>query len=186
MFNYGNRTSLCLVLLFVIMGSITMMLFLKNKDIGVKQVKLPAEKTRLSQKIDKEIKEVIAKGKKVIPEIKQKMSDVPPTLGNIKAKKAKADELKGKREDNSITLAKQNQSEMEKDSETYTEGKVKENPFTSDLNEILESEVLKDDGENESSTSDGKRVALEINPEVIQEELRNLYKKRIEVLTYLE
>jgi len=186
MFNYGNRTSLCLILLFVIMGSITMMLFLKNKDIGTKQEKLPAEKTRLNQKIDKEIKEVIAKGKKVIPEIKQKISDVPPTVGNIKAKKAKADEFKEKREDNSITLAKQNQSEVAKDSEIPTEEKVTENPFTSDLNEMLESEVLKDDGENESSASDENKVALEINPKVVQEELRSLYKKRIEVLTYLE
>ena len=186
MFNYGNKTSLCLVLIFVISGSITMMLFLKNKDIEVKQEKLPAEKTRLSQKIDKEIKEVITKGKQVIPEITQKISDAPPTVGNMEAKKARADEFKGKREDSSITLAKQNQSEMAKDSETPNEKKVTENPFTSDLNEILESEVLEDDGENESSASDGKRVAFEIDPKVVQKELRSLYQKRIEVLTYLE
>lgn len=92
-----------------------------------------------------------------------------------------------KREDSTKTLSEHNQNEVAMNTEVKTEKKVKENIFTGDLDEILESEVFQDDRENQNSLSYEDRVALKtMSPEVIQGELRNLYKKRMEVLTYLE
>jgi len=162
------------------------MLFLKSKGIEVKREGTQVVKAVLPPKISTEVKEVIAKGKKVIPEIKQKISDVFPTVENMELEEAKTDEIKEKRENDNKTLTKQNQNEAVMDTEVYTKKKVKENIFTSDLDEIMESEVFNNDRDNVSSTSDGERVALKMNPKVIQEELRSLYKKRIEALTYLE
>ena len=186
MVGYENKKKLCLILIFLILGSITMMLFLKNKGIGVKRENPRVVKAVLPPSIDKEVKDVIAKGNKVIPEIKRKISDALPAMESMMLEKAKTDELKVNKKNDNKTLTKENQDEAMMDTGGQTKNMVKENIFTSDLDEILDSEVFKDDRENGSSPSNGERVALKMSAKVIQKELRNLYKKRIEALTYLE
>ena len=53
MFNYTGKTSLCLILLFITLGSITTMLFLKNNESVVKQANLMAETSITDQKGEK-------------------------------------------------------------------------------------------------------------------------------------
>jgi len=187
MAKHGKITTFCLLLLFMILGSITMMLFLKNKGVEAKRENLKTVKNMIPPKIREEIKEVIDKCDKTIPEIKRKISDVLPAVENMIAEKAATDGLKEKREDSTKTLSEHNQNEAAMNIEVNTEKRVKENIFTSDLDEILESEVFQDDRENQNSLSYEDRIALKkMSPEVIQRELRYLYKKRMEVLTYLE
>ncbi|KPJ61794.1 MAG: hypothetical protein AMJ42_00890 [Deltaproteobacteria bacterium DG_8] len=186
MVNYVNRTTLCLILLFLILGSITMMIFLKSRGVEKKRENLQLVKNELPPKISTEVKEVIAKNDKTISEVSQKISNVSPTEGSIQTEKVKTDELEEKREDDTKTLAKRDQDKTMSNTEIDTKKKVKENIFTSDLDEILDLEVFKDDRENESSSSEGERVALKMSPKVVQEEIRILYRKRMEALTYLE
>lgn len=186
MFNYINRTTLCLILLFLVLGSITTMIFLKIRGIEKKWGNLQVVKNELPPKISTEVKEVIAKNDKTISEIIQKRPGVSPTEGSLQTEKVKTDKLEEKREDDNKTLAERDQDKTVMNTEIDTKKKVKENIFTSDLDEILDSEVFKDDRVNESSSSEGERVALKTSPKVVQEELRILYRKRIEALTYLE
>jgi len=184
MFNYGNRTSQCLIILFIILGSITMMLFLKNKDRGIPKGELQVEKTTLSQNVDKNLKEVVAKLERPTPKMKR-VADSTPVLKHTEPEKDKADEPPKKIKKNEV-LAEQNLNKLGEGTTTDAIDKHTKNAFTGDLNEFLESDVFKDDGDGENSLSNNKNLALKINPRVVQEELRTLYRKRIEALTYLE
>ncbi len=80
MAKHRKITTFCLLLLFMILGSITMMLFLKNKGVEAKRENLKTVKNMIPPKIREEIKEVIDKCDKTIPEIKRKISDVLPAV----------------------------------------------------------------------------------------------------------